>query len=283
MKVLFIGAHADDIEVLAGGLAKKYLNGGHQVRFLVLTDGRGGHHQMAPEALKNRRREETRAVATLLGIQYDVWPISDGELVADLENRKKLTGYIRDYAPDVVFCHQPNEYHPDHRAAGMLLQDVSYLLIVPNFCSEAPAMTHTPVMLYYADTRRNVENFPDVVIDIDDVIEDKYRMLDCHESQMYEWLPFTYGTLQDVPEDKSKRLQWLKGDTVDSSTSDEDILNGVVKGYNHRFSQPAAKYRKLLQQRYGAYGERIVFAEVFSGCGFGTPLTEEAKKKLFPF
>jgi len=283
MKILFIGAHADDIEVLAGGLAKKYLNGGHQVRFLVLTDGRGGHHQMEPEALKNRRWEETQAVAALLGIQYDVWSVADGELVADLENRKKLTAYLREYAPDVVFCHQPNEYHPDHRAAGLLLQDVSYLLIVPNFCSETPAMTHTPVMLYYADTRRNVENFPDVVIDIDDVITDKYRMLDCHESQMYEWLPYTYGTLQDVPEEKSKRLAWLKGDTVDSNTPDEDILNGVVKGYNQRFSQPAAKYRRLLQQRYGAHGEKIVFAEVFSGCPFGAPLTEEVKKKLFPF
>lgn len=283
MKALFIGAHADDIEVLAGGLAKKYLNTGNQVRFLVMTDGRGGHHQMGPEETVIRRKAETQAVADLLGIQYDVWQISDGELVADLENRKKLTAYIREYAPDVVFCHQPNEYHPDHRAAGLLLQDVSYLLIVPNFCSEAPAMTHTPVMLYYADTRRNVENFPDVVIDIDDVIEDKYRMLDCHASQMYEWLPFTYGTLQDVPEDRTKQLQWLKGDPVDRNTLDEDILNGVVKGYNHRFSQPAAKYRKLLQQRYGAHGDEIVFAEVFSGCPFGAPLTDEAKKKLFPF
>lgn len=283
MKALFIGAHADDIEILAGGVALKYLKSGYQVRFLVMTDGRGGHHQMGPEEIMLRRKAETQAVAELLGIQYDVWPIPDGELVANLENRKKLTAYIREYAPDVIFCHQPNEYHPDHRAAGQLLQDVSYLLIVPNFCSEATAMTHTPVMLYYADTKRGIENPPDVVIDIDDVINEKYQMIICHESQMFEWLPFTYGRLEEVPKDRSMRLAWLRGDEVDSNTSDEDIINGTVQGYDQRLSMPAAKYRKLLQQRYGKRGDEIVFAEVFSGCGFGAPLTEEIKKKLFPF
>ena len=283
MKALFIGAHADDIEILGGGSALKYLKSGHQVRFLVMTDGRGGHHEMGPEEIMNRRKLETQAVAALTGIQYDVWPNADGELVADLETRKKLTAYIREYAPDVIFCHQPNEYHPDHRAAGMLLQDVSYLLIVPNFCSEAPAMKQTPVMLYYADTKRGIENPPDVVVDIDDVIEDKYKMIDCHESQMYEWLPFTNGTLQDVPKDKEKHLAWLQGDAVDSDTPDEDIINGTVQGYNRRLSVPAAKYRRLLEERYGPRGSRVVFAEVFSGCPFGAPLTEEAKEKLFPF
>lgn len=283
MKILFLGAHADDIEILGGGTALKYLKSGHEVRFLVMTDGRGGHQEMAPEEIMLRRKQETQAVAALTGIRYDVWDVADGELVADLENRKKLTAYIREYAPDVIFCHQPNEYHPDHRAAGMLLQDVSYLLIVPNFCSEAPAMKHTPVMLYYADTKRGIENPPDVVIDIDDVIENKYQMIHCHESQMYEWLPFTAGTLQDVPADKTKRLAWLKGDPVDFNTPDEDIINGTVQGYNRRLSMPAAKYRKLLVERYGPRGSKVVFAEVFSGCPFGEPLTEEAKEKLFPF
>ena len=283
MKVLFLGAHADDIEILGGGVALKYLKNGHEVRFLVMTDGRGGHQEMKPEEIMKRRRGETQAVAALTGIRYDVWDVADGELVADLENRKKLTAYIREYAPDVIFCHQPNEYHPDHRAAGMLLQDVSYLLIVPNFCSEVPAMKHTPVMLYYADTKRGIENPPDVVVDIDDVIEEKYQMIHCHGSQMYEWLPYTYGALQDVPADKAKRLAWLKGDPVDSNTRDEDIINGTVQGYNRRLSLPAAKYRKLLAERYGPRGEAVVFAEVFAGCPFGTPLTDEVKAQLFPF
>lgn len=283
MKVLFIGAHADDIELMGGGVAQKYLERGHQVRFLVLTDGRGGHHMMGPEEIRQRRKQETQAVAALTGIQYDVWPMADGELVADLDTRKKLTAYVREYAPDIVFCHQPNEYHPDHRAAGTLLQDVSYLLIVPNFCPDAPAMTHTPVMLYYADTLRNLENPPDIAVDIDDVIDKKYQMVICHESQMFEWLPFTRGTLDQVPEGKAERLFWLKGDAIDSHTPDEEIINGTVFGYNRRFALPAAKYRRLLQQRYGPRGDEVVFAEVFSACPFGAPLTEDGKKRLFPF
>ena len=44
------------------------------------------------------------------------------------ETRKRLVRAVREFAPDVIFCSRPNDYHADHRNSP-LVQDASYLLI----------------------------------------------------------------------------------------------------------------------------------------------------------
>lgn len=283
MKILMIGAHPDDCELKCTGLASKYVRDGHQVRFLSMCNGCGGHHKMGPNEIAARRWLETRESAKYLGIEYDVWNIPDCELVADLSTRARLVRYIREYAPDVIFGHRTNDYHADHRNAGVLLQDASYLLIVPNYCSEVPALKQMPVIIHYDDRFMNPPFVPDVVIGIDDVIEKKCRAFSLHVSQAYEWLPYTYGTLSQVPEEEEARYQWLRGDHIDENTPDEDILTGKLTGRNQRFAYAAAKYRKQLVERYGENGKKIVYAEAFAGCEYGSPLTEEKKKEIFPY
>ena len=106
LKVLFIGAHLDDNDFCGGGTALKYLERGHRVRFLSMCNGCGGHHVLRAEEIARRRYEEAQAVAELTGIEYDIWDINDCELMADLETRKKLIRYIREYAPDIIFTHR---------------------------------------------------------------------------------------------------------------------------------------------------------------------------------
>ena len=93
MKILMIGAHQDDNEFRCGGLAYKYVKAGHEVRFLSMCNGCGGHHIMTPEETSRVRYGESQTVAKLLGITYDVWDIDDCTLVADLETRRKLIRY----------------------------------------------------------------------------------------------------------------------------------------------------------------------------------------------
>lgn len=283
MKVLMLGAHPDDCELRCGGLASKYVQDGHQVRFLAMTDGSSGHHEMGTNEIAARRWEETRKVAEYLGIEYDVWNVTDGQLVADLATRARLVRYIREYAPDVIFGHRINDYHPDHRNAGMLLQDASYMLIVPNYCKEVPALKEMPVILHYEDGFKNPPFVPDVVIGIDDVIEKKCRAFDCHVSQAYEWLPYTYGILSEVPEDEEERYQWMCGEKIDANTPDEYLLKNTFTSRKPRFAQVAAKYRKQLVERYGDQGNKIVYAEAYAGCEYGSALTEEKKKQIFPY
>lgn len=287
LKILMIGAHPDDCDFRCGGIAIKYARKGHSVTFLSVTDGSSGHHEMKPAELAERRRNEAKKAASTAGIRYDVWDNRDGELLPGLENRRRLIRYIREIKPDLIITHRLGDYHPDHRATSVLVQDASYMLIVPSICPEAEALKEMPVIMHCYDGFTNPRFEPDVVVGIDDVIEKKFEMLSCHESQMYEWLPYTYGRLSEVPEERAERLAWLHEPRIPEGgmDADEAVINTVVKGPSSEYREafPASKYRKNLIERYGENGKRIKFAEAFSVSEYGSPLTKEKEKELFPF
>lgn len=281
MKVLMIGAHQDDNEFGRGGLASRLTKLGHDVRFLSMCNGCGGHHIMSPEETTKKRAEESQAVAKLLGIRYDVWDIDDCNIVADLPTRKRLIRYIREYNPDVVISHRPNDYHADHRAAGQLVQDASYLLTVPNECPDAPAMRFMPVILYNEDAFTNPPFRPDIVVDVGSEIDVKLQIANLNVCQVYEWLPYTRG--EEVPEGEAERFEWLKGMEVTDDTTDEEVM-AFPRGYMVRFAKTAARFRKELIAKYGKEkGSKVRFAEAYEVCEYGKPLdgeTEELFKSL---
>ena len=47
--------------------------------------------------------------------------------------------------------HRPNDYHPDHRYTGILVQDSAYMVAVPFFCPDVPPLKANPVFLFYPD------------------------------------------------------------------------------------------------------------------------------------
>lgn len=279
MKLLFIGAHQDDCEICFGGLALKALRLGHEVRFLSLTDGRGGHHLLSPEETIARRAEESAAVAAYMGIRYDVWDIPDANLIPDLATRKRLIRYIRHFAPDLIMTHRPNDYHPDHRAAGQLMMDASYLLIVPNECSDTPALRRTPVIAYGEDAFTAPPFRPDVVMDIGDVIEDKYHITALNASQVYEWLPYADG--EEVPDDPSQLFDWLIGTPVTAGATDAEVM-AAPRGYGPIYARTAARFRQELIAKYGPEtGKTIRFAEAYELCEYSGPMTDDVHRLLF--
>lgn len=281
MKVLMIGAHQDDNEFRCSGLAHKYVKMGYEVRFLSMCNGSGGHHILSPEETTRTRAKESAAVAELLGIRYDVWDIDDCTLMADLETRFKLIRYIRQFNPDLIVAHRPNDYHADHRASGQLVQDASYLLTVPHTCPEVPAMRYMPVIIYNEDKFSAPEFRADVVIDIDDEVDIKLQAADLNVCQVYEWLPYTEG--EEVPEGKEERFEWLKGMNITADTTDEEVM-AATRGYAVRFAKTAARFRKELIEKYGEErGSKVRFAEAYEICEYGNPVTEELYQKLFAF
>ena len=281
MKVLMIGAHQDDNEFRCGGITAKLVAKGHEVRFLSMCNGSGGHHIMTPEETVKRRAGESAKVAEILGITYDVWDNNDCTLVADLETRRRLIRYIREFSPDVIISHRENDYHADHRAVGTLVQDASYMLIVPHECPDVPAMTYTPVIMYNEDNFDNPPFKMDVIVPIDDVIDTKFKIADINVCQVYEWLPYTKHEI--VPEGKEERFEWLKGMNITQDTTDEEIL-AAPRGYAPRFARPATRFRKELIELFGEEkGSKIRFAEAFGLCPYGAPLTDEIRKEIFTF
>ena len=155
-----------------------------------------------------------------------------------MPTRKRLIRYIREYNPDVVIGHRPNDYHADHRAVGQLVQDASYLLTVPHECPEVPAMRFMPVIMYNEDEFKNPPFRPDIVVDIDSEIDVKMQIANLNVCQVYEWLPYTHG--EEVPEGAEARFEWLKGMEVTSDTTDEEVMS-AKRGYMPRFAKPAAR------------------------------------------
>jgi LmbE family N-acetylglucosaminyl deacetylase len=266
LHVLIIGAHPDDAEESCG-TAALYLASGHNVKLVSVTNGDAGHQVMGGGELMRRRAEEARKSGDILGIEYQLLDNHDGELMPTLENRRKIIRLIREFHSDIVITHRLNDYHPDHRNTAQLVLDAAYMVTVPNICPETPILKKNPVILYTSDNFSKPTLFePDVVVGIDETIEKKIDMYDCHVSQMYEWLPWNMGIIDQVPKGKAEKREWM------------------AKYRRGEAEQMATKYRDKLITLYGAEkGSRIKYAEAFEDSEYGTRLNKENIPVLFPF
>jgi N-acetylglucosamine malate deacetylase 1 len=267
LRILAFGAHPDDCDIKAGGLALLYAERGHCVRFVSTTNGATGHHEIGGIELARRRYEETQAVARLAGIEYHVLDNHTGELEPTVTNRKQIIRIMREFRPDLILTHRPNDYHPDHRYTSQLVQDASYIVTVPNMVPLTPHLQQMPVIAYFSDGFQKPLPFtPDVAVGIDAVLERKIAMLDCHVSQMYEWLPYNGGYLADVPAGAAARRDWL------------------ARRRTPDFADTADRCRELLAALYGPErAPSIHHAEAFESSEYGARLTPERRARLFPF
>jgi LmbE family N-acetylglucosaminyl deacetylase len=264
LQIIVIGAHPDDADIDAGGTAALWAAMGHKVKFLSLTNGDAGHQSMGGGALAKRRRAEAKESARRLGIvEYEVLENHDGELIPSLNVRLQVIRRIRQWKADVVILPRPNDYHPDHRNTGLVVQDAAYMVIVPNVASDTPPLEKNPVFLYSHDRFQDPKPFrPDIAVNIDPVFELKIDGLDAHVSQFYEWLPWTSRSLDQVPTDVVARKTWLASKRGGSLS-------------------PATK--QSLEKWYGpevAAGVR--HAEAFQICEYGRQPDEAELRRLFP-
>ncbi len=123
LRIIAFGAHPDDCEIKAGASAMLWRAKGHKVKFVSTTNGDIGHWQMAGGPLAKRRTAEVKAAAKILGIETEVLDIHDGEILPTLENRRIITRLIREWNADIIVTPRTNDYHPDHRYTGVLVQD----------------------------------------------------------------------------------------------------------------------------------------------------------------
>ena len=267
LRVLVIGAHPDDADIKTGGTSAQWCAAGHIVKLVSLCDGGAGHQTIWGPPLAERRRAEARAAGAVIGATYDVLDQPDGRLQPTLDVREQLIRLIRSFRPDAVITHRTIDYHPDHSYTGLLVQEAAYLLTVPAICPDVPHLAKSPVILYFSDAFKHPCRFePHVVVDIGPAMDQLIAMLDCHESQFYEWLPFNAGYLDQVPPEESSRRAWL-GERV-----------------RRRLRPLADRYRELILQTYGAeHGEQVQFIEAFQVSEFGAPLDTTARERLFPF
>jgi LmbE family N-acetylglucosaminyl deacetylase len=268
LRIICFGAHPDDAEIKAGGVAMLWAAKGHAVKLVSVTNGDIGHFREAGGQLARRRVAEVERAAKIFGTTVEVLGNHDGELQPTLENRKTITRLIREWKADIVMGPRPNDYHPDHRYTSILVQDAAYMVAVPNFLPEVPALTSNPVFLYYSDRFEKPNPFSaDIIVGIDAVLEKKLDALLGMESQFYEG--GALGSPDLVPPDAAG--QQKRRDTV-------------RQGFAARDGATANRYRKQLAEWYGpARAEGIRAAEAFEICEYGRRPDKAEIRRLFPF
>ncbi|MFO0815815.1 MAG: PIG-L family deacetylase [Gemmatales bacterium] len=268
LRIICFGAHPDDCELKIGGTAALWAAKGHHVKFVSLTNGDIGHWGMSGPALAKRRSDEVQRGDKLLGVETVILDIHDGELEPSLTNRRIVTELIREWRADMVFSHRPNDYHPDHRYSGVLVQDAAYMVTVPFFCPKTPYLTRNPVFMYYADRfERPTSTRADVVVSIDDSLDKKVAALELMESQFLEG--GANGNINLIPKDAAERERRQKQ---------------VREMFISRDAATAKRFGDRMVALYGAeQAKKISHAEAFEICEYGTQPGKEELKRLFPF
>lgn len=270
LNIIAIGAHPDDCDSKFGGTAALFAKMGHNVKFLALTSGDAGHQSEGGGALGNRRREEAKNAGEALGIaEYQTLDNHDGELLPSLQVRHDVIRAIRKWDADIVLGLRPNDYHPDHRNAGKVVIDASYMVIVPNVCPDTPPLNKNPLFLFMQDRfQRPYKHQPDVVIAIDETIELKIDGLHAHTSQMYEWLPWTNGgdaSVAKIPTSTKERRKWLAKRTKSRS--------GII----------SPEKMNSLEKWYGKdVAKKVKYVESFEVAEYGMQPTDKDLREFFP-
>ena len=266
LRVIVFGAHPDDCEIRCGGLAKICSERGDLVKFVSATNGDIGHWGMAGGVRANRRNTEGQAAADVLGITTEVLDIHDGELMPTLENRRTFIKLIRQWEADIVIGHRPNDYHPDHRYTGVLMQDSAYMVSVPFICPDVPPIQKNPIFLYSYDRFQKPNPFQaDIVVPIDRVIDKKVEALALIESQFVEG--GANGSADQSPKTEEER---------------QAKREEVKESFKRRFASVANDCREKLVELYGEAGKSVKYAEAFEICEYGRRPSKEEILKLFP-
>ena len=268
LRIIAFGAHPDDCEIQVGGAGAMWAKKGHHVKLVSVTNGDIGHWREAGGPLARRRKAEAEQADKILGVTCEVLDIHDGELLPTLENRRLITRLIREWKADIVLSPRPNDYHPDHRYTGVLVQDAAYMVTVPFFCPDVPYLKNNPVFLYYPDSFRKPNPFqPDVAVAIDSVIQQKLDALDALESQFYEG--GANGSADLLPSDPAKQ---------------QERHRQVRAQFEKRSQDQAARFRPKLAEFYGTEKANSVrYAEAFELCEYGRQPNQAELKRLFPF
>jgi LmbE family N-acetylglucosaminyl deacetylase len=266
LRIIALGAHPDDAELKFAGTAALFAAQGHKVKLVALTNGDVGHFSQAGGPLAQRRKAEVEACHKELGVATEVFDIHDGELMPDLETRKKLANVIRDWQADIVLSHRPWDYHPDHRAVGQLAQDTAVVVAAPYFAPYTPPTKGNPIYLFYSDPFKHPYPFdPILAVGIDDVAQKKWDCISALPSQFGDADSWQARYGRNVPTDDAGRKAFLLD---------------IVKQRN---ANEANQYRDLLVKLYGEQkGRAIKYAETFELNQYGANATVDQLKQMFP-
>jgi LmbE family N-acetylglucosaminyl deacetylase len=123
LKVVFVGAHPDDVETAAGGTVARYADLGHEVAILYLTRGEVGMRGKSKDEAGSIRASEAEKACEILKARPRFLGQIDGSTEVNPARYDEFRGLLLEEKPDLVFTWWPINGHRDHRAVFTLVHD----------------------------------------------------------------------------------------------------------------------------------------------------------------
>jgi LmbE family N-acetylglucosaminyl deacetylase len=198
-RILAIGAHPDDVEIMCSGTLFALHKLGLEVHVASLTLGDCGSVELSAEEIRSIRHREALKACEVLGATYHHAGFNDLCIFNDDNSNRRVTALLRQVDPSIVITHLPNDYMSDHEITSLLVRNACFYASIPNYETKANQVdgTLTIPYLYYAQPMEGIDIFgkkviPQFYVDISGWIEQKLEMLACHESQR-NWLRAHHG------------------------------------------------------------------------------------------
>lgn len=123
LRVVFVGAHPDDVETAAGGTVARLADLGHEVAILYLTRGEAGMRGKSHEETGALRSAEARKSCEILKARPRFLGQVDGATEVNPARYDAFREALEEEKPDLVFTWWPINSHRDHRAVFSMVHD----------------------------------------------------------------------------------------------------------------------------------------------------------------
>jgi bacillithiol biosynthesis deacetylase BshB1 len=189
--ILAFGAHPDDVEISCGGVLIAAHDAGRRTAVVDLTRG-----EMASRGTAEERDAEAAAAAEIMGLTARRnLDLGDGRLMDTQELRDLVAAEIRRFKPRLILAPYPGDRHPDHDAAGRLVQAASFYARMKNrvLCDREtgePLESHSPGLVLVFPMHE-LER-PTLVVDVTTVHARKIEAVRAYRSQFLNPMPDDY-------------------------------------------------------------------------------------------
>jgi len=179
-KIMVIGAHAGDCEVMTGSVVAQHTAAGGEALYVHLTLGERGHPSLPSDAYAAQKREEANAAAEAVGAAVRILPYRDGDLMGDRATKEAVAEIIRDERPDIVITHWSGSFHRDHATCHEIVCDAVFYAGLADLWPDR--RNHLVSALYFGENWEDARGYrPDLYVDTTEGHERWLRSLEAYE------------------------------------------------------------------------------------------------------
>jgi len=172
LRIVAIGAHADDIEISCGGTIAKAVERGHEVLMIVMTTSEYTDYTGKILRTVEEAEEEGKKAAEILGAKLITLNFPTKDVPYNSKSVEVLDEIFNEFQPEIILTHWPHDTHQAHQTTALAtISAARYFNTI---------LMYEPMM----PSGRSYHGFrPQVYIDISQYNEIKRKALEAHKSQ----------------------------------------------------------------------------------------------------